>query len=156
MPTDYSKKFQSLRKHLRLSQAGIAEKLGVPRGRISMIEIGQQNPTLELLQSVINTFGVNADYFFNKDASKINISYKGHVENIDEEYKILEGEHVAEEQNEYGKEKPYDVRIIENAVASVVVNGEIKALKGKIRDLEELLRAKNEIIELYKSQTNPK
>ena len=71
MNRELSKKFgvrvRTLRNALGLSQEKLAEKAGVHRTYIGMIERGEKNITLSNIDKIANALGVPIDTFFKKD-----------------------------------------------------------------------------------------
>ncbi|MDB0601608.1 helix-turn-helix transcriptional regulator [Tenacibaculum maritimum] len=55
-------KIKELRKKLNLTQDDFAKKIGVSRGVIAQIEIGNNNPSKAVLTSVKDSFGVDIKY----------------------------------------------------------------------------------------------
>ena len=61
---EYHLKIKSLRNALKLSQRKFAEDAGLTRGTISQIELGNQKPTLEIIQAIAIYYNISFDYFF--------------------------------------------------------------------------------------------
>jgi transcriptional regulator with XRE-family HTH domain len=55
---------QRLRIAAGLSQAGLAERMGVDRAYISGLELGQRNPTIVTLWHIAKALGVKLRQFF--------------------------------------------------------------------------------------------
>jgi transcriptional regulator with XRE-family HTH domain len=53
-----------------LSQAGLAERMGVDRGYVSGLELGQRNPTVVTLWHVAEALGVRLIEFFQEDRTR--------------------------------------------------------------------------------------
>ncbi|HEU4322554.1 MAG TPA: helix-turn-helix transcriptional regulator [Roseiflexaceae bacterium] len=61
MPT-FGEKLRKLRKHQGLSQADLALLLGyTDRSQIAFLELGQRNPTVEVVLKLSDLFGVTTD-----------------------------------------------------------------------------------------------
>ena len=59
-------KIIQLRKKQHLSQERLAQKIGTTQSVISRIEAGQENLTIDNLQKIASTFGLNLDIKFIK------------------------------------------------------------------------------------------
>jgi transcriptional regulator with XRE-family HTH domain len=59
-----------LRMTAGLSQAALAERLGVDRAYVSGLELGQRNPTIVTLWHVAQALGVKLRLFFNEGRSR--------------------------------------------------------------------------------------
>jgi putative transcriptional regulator len=60
------KKLKKLRKSNDLTQKDVAELIGISRPMYNMIENGIRNPSLEVMQKIVDLFGDEAkDIFFN-------------------------------------------------------------------------------------------
>ncbi|SFL09509.1 helix-turn-helix transcriptional regulator [Halanaerobium salsuginis] len=60
------KKLKKLRKNNDLTQKDVAELIGISRPMYNMIENGIRNPSLEVMQKIVDLFGEEAkDIFFN-------------------------------------------------------------------------------------------
>ena len=55
---------QQLRVRAGLSQAGLAERMGVDRAYVSGLELGQRNPTIVTLWHISEALGVKLQSFF--------------------------------------------------------------------------------------------
>ena len=55
---------QQLRVRAGLSQAGLAERMGVDRAYVSGLELGQRNPTIVTLWHISEALGVRLQSFF--------------------------------------------------------------------------------------------
>ena len=55
---------QQLRVRAGLSQAGLAERMGVDRAYVSGLELGQRNPTVVTLWHISEALGVKLQSFF--------------------------------------------------------------------------------------------
>jgi len=58
---------QRLRIASGLSQAALAERMGVDRAYVSGLELGQRNPTIITLWHVANALGVKLRQFFEEE-----------------------------------------------------------------------------------------
>jgi transcriptional regulator with XRE-family HTH domain len=58
---------QRLRIAAGLSQAALAERMGVDRAYVSGLELGQRNPTIVTLWHVAKALGVKIRLFFDED-----------------------------------------------------------------------------------------
>jgi transcriptional regulator with XRE-family HTH domain len=61
-PSNYSIKFRKIRTQLSITQSEFAEKLGIQQANLSAIELGKRNPTLDMIDSLINKFNISPDY----------------------------------------------------------------------------------------------
>ncbi len=60
------KKLKKLRNDNDLTQKDVAELIGISRPMYNMIENGIRNPSLEVMQKIVDLFGEEAkDIFFN-------------------------------------------------------------------------------------------
>lgn len=66
--------FKDMLKYLRsrenLSQAELAEKLGVAKSTISMYEVGKREPDFETLEAIADLFNVDMNFLLGKDGSE--------------------------------------------------------------------------------------
>ncbi len=60
--SNIAERLKELRIEKRITQAEIAEQLGVKRQTIANIECGKNNPTIELIENLIKTLNVNANW----------------------------------------------------------------------------------------------
>ena len=58
---------QRLRIETGLSQAALAERMGVDRAYVSGLELGQRNPTIVSLWHVAEALGVKVQHFFQEE-----------------------------------------------------------------------------------------
>jgi transcriptional regulator with XRE-family HTH domain len=58
---------QRLRIAAGLSQAALAERMGVDRAYVSGLELGQRNPTIVTLWHIAEALGVKLQSFFNEE-----------------------------------------------------------------------------------------
>ncbi len=61
---------QRLRRAAGLSQAALAERMGVDRAYVSGLELGQRNPTIVTLWHVAKALGVKLRHFFEEEKSR--------------------------------------------------------------------------------------
>jgi transcriptional regulator with XRE-family HTH domain len=61
-------KIKSLRTQKDLSQAELAEKIGLSHGHITRIETGKFNPSTEVLKKIAELFDVSADFLLDDSA----------------------------------------------------------------------------------------
>lgn len=66
--------FRDMLKYLRvrenLSQAELADKLGVAKSTISMYEVGKREPDFETLEAIADLFNVDMNFLLGKDGSE--------------------------------------------------------------------------------------
>ena len=66
--------FKEMLKYLRvrdnLSQAELADKLGVAKSTISMYEVGKREPDFETLEAIADFFNVDINFLLGKDGSE--------------------------------------------------------------------------------------
>lgn len=66
--------FKDMLKYLRsrenLSQAELAEKLGVAKSTISMYEVGKREPDFETLEAIADLFNVDMNFLLGKEGSE--------------------------------------------------------------------------------------
>jgi transcriptional regulator with XRE-family HTH domain len=58
---------QRLRKSAGLTQAELAERMGVDRAYVSGLELGQRNPTIVTLWHIAKALGVKVRLFFGEE-----------------------------------------------------------------------------------------
>jgi transcriptional regulator with XRE-family HTH domain len=58
---------QRLRTEAGLSQAALAERMGIDRAYVSGLELGQRNPTILSLWHVAEALGVKVQHFFEEE-----------------------------------------------------------------------------------------
>ena len=64
-------RLRELRKENRLSQEKLGEILGVSKVSVSGYENGNRIPSLEILNKIIDFFGVSADYLLGKELNVV-------------------------------------------------------------------------------------
>lgn len=66
--------FKEMLKYLRLreklSQADLADRLGVAKSTISMYEVGKREPDFETLEAIADFFNVDMNFLLGKDGSE--------------------------------------------------------------------------------------
>lgn len=68
---------------MNLSQEKFAQTAGISRGTISQIELGNQKPTLEIIDSIAKYFNIPFEYFFSEmSPSQAIENNKGYTINI--------------------------------------------------------------------------
>jgi transcriptional regulator with XRE-family HTH domain len=67
----FGRRLVELRKGRQLTQAQLAEKIGISRGMIAYYESWAKNPTLEAVQKVADFFGVSPDTLITKKDSEL-------------------------------------------------------------------------------------
>jgi len=63
----FSAILKCLRKSKRLSQTELADMLNVSKSTISMYELGNREPSFDMLQQIATQFGVSIDYLLGKE-----------------------------------------------------------------------------------------
>jgi transcriptional regulator with XRE-family HTH domain len=63
-------RIKALRKNKGLSQAKLAEKIGMSQRMLSAIEVGDNKPTIDVLAKIATFYGVSADYLLFGSADK--------------------------------------------------------------------------------------
>lgn len=61
-----------LRKRNNMTQAGLAQKLGLSRSAVSMYESGQREPDFETLEAIADVFNVNMSVLIDKPRDEEN------------------------------------------------------------------------------------
>ena len=65
---DFQNIFKRLRNSCGLTQAEIAEKLGISRSTIGMYETGAREPDFDTLEKIADFFNVDIDYLLGRTA----------------------------------------------------------------------------------------
>lgn len=68
---NFGKKLKILRKDAGLTQADLAERLGVTKSVVSYYELHERNPSPEVLASLANIFHVSTDYLLGIEHKKM-------------------------------------------------------------------------------------
>lgn len=63
----FSETLSSLRRREKLTQAQLAERLGISKSAVSMYERGQREPELELLERMADCFHVSVNALLGRD-----------------------------------------------------------------------------------------
>lgn len=64
---DFRERLKGLRKARGISQAALAERLGMSKSTIGMYETGDISPSLEALNALADYFNVDIDYLLGKE-----------------------------------------------------------------------------------------
>jgi len=64
-------RLKELRKENRMSQAALGKLLGVTKVSISGYEHGTRIPSLEILNKILDVFGVSADYLMGRELNVV-------------------------------------------------------------------------------------
>lgn len=64
---DFRERLKELRKARGISQAALAERLGMSKSTIGMYETGDISPSLEALNALADYFNVDIDYLLGKE-----------------------------------------------------------------------------------------
>lgn len=64
---DFRERLKELRKVRGISQAALAERLGMSKSTIGMYETGDISPSLEVLNALADYFNVDIDYLLGKE-----------------------------------------------------------------------------------------
>ena len=70
-PMEFGDVLRSLRKKRGLSQAKLAEELGMSKGLIGLYETGDRKPSFEALEELADYFNVTLDYLTGKDDKSV-------------------------------------------------------------------------------------
>ena len=68
---DCSEKLRKLREARKLTQAQVADRVGVSKSRISAYETASKAPSIEVLIRLSRLYGVSVDYLVCVNASKV-------------------------------------------------------------------------------------
>lgn len=68
-------KIKQIRNDLKLTQDVFAEKLGIPRTSIANYEIGNNSPSSNFIQKLVDTFNVNANFLFADDVDMFLVNH---------------------------------------------------------------------------------
>lgn len=83
-----AQRVRRLRKHRRLTQTQLAEKLGVTPAYISQIETGIRQPSLSLLNHLGDILGVAVSYLLEQDDDYNNLELEERIHNLSESAKM--------------------------------------------------------------------
>lgn len=72
--------FKEIRVKYNKTQQELADSINVSRGTISQIEGGRANPTIEIIEKIINLYGVDANVFFNSKNIIVNNEKESTIE----------------------------------------------------------------------------
>lgn len=61
---NYGKIFRTIRENSKNTQEVFSKTIGVSRSTIAQIEVNKANPTIEILEKVIETYKINPSVFF--------------------------------------------------------------------------------------------
>ena len=64
---DFKERLKELRKKRGISQAALAERLGMSKSTIGAYEVGDISPSLEALNALADFFNVDIDYLLGKE-----------------------------------------------------------------------------------------
>ena len=68
----FSEKLRALRRQRGMTQADVAEQLGISKSAISMYEQGNREPELELLERIADLFGVSVNVMLGRRDPSLN------------------------------------------------------------------------------------
>ncbi len=68
---EFSQRLKQLRKEKHLTQAQVAERIGVTASMVSSYETDIRLPSYEVLVKIATLFGVTVDYMLCREAEKI-------------------------------------------------------------------------------------
>ena len=68
----FSETLSRLRKQAQLTQADLADRLGISKSAVSMYERGQREPELELLQAMADVFSVSVSALLGREEPEVN------------------------------------------------------------------------------------
>lgn len=140
-------KIKQIRENNNLNQSEFGEKLGVSQKIISNIESAKNEPSLELLRNVINTFQISPTWLILDN----NVSYTSIQNDID--FLFLETKKLAVEHKEEKKIIDYLEEYISSRKVLSKIISKLKTIKGKdfISKLKELWSGEGEriLIVLY-------
>ncbi|MGL5436313.1 MAG: helix-turn-helix domain-containing protein [Lachnospiraceae bacterium] len=71
----FKDRMKYLRTREKLSQAEIAQKLGVAKSTISMYEMGNREPDLKTLESIASLFHVDMNFLLGKEPEEVTAYY---------------------------------------------------------------------------------
>ena len=68
----FSEKLRALRRRQKMTQADLAEQLGISKSAVSMYERGNREPELELLERMADLFEVSVSALLGRDEPLLN------------------------------------------------------------------------------------
>ncbi|WP_101698537.1 helix-turn-helix domain-containing protein [Clostridium minihomine] len=129
MATDFSNTLKQLRKNKGLTQAELAQELGMSKSSISMYEIGAREPDFETLEAFADYFNVDMNYL--TGWSDDPYDYEGDPDGYLAEIPIAIMEHLLEAHNG-------DLKAVHKAYTAMVEDAKQDSLtqriKAKIKD----------------------
>lgn len=97
---EFSEQLKSLRIEAKLTQAEVAEKVGVSQPQYAWWEAGKRKPTSETLQKFADFFGVSMDYLAGKEnddeLANVELLFRMTSDGLTEEEKALFREELIE------------------------------------------------------------
>lgn len=97
---EFSEQLKSLRIEAKLTQAEVAEKVGVSQPQYARWEAGKRKPTSETLQKFADFFGVSMDYLAGKEnddeLANVELLFRMTSDGLTEEEKALFREELIE------------------------------------------------------------
>lgn len=97
---EFSERLKSLRIEAKLTQAEVAEKVGVSQPQYARWEAGKRKPTSETLQKFADFFGVSMDYLAGKEnddeLANVELLFRMTSDGLTEEEKALFREELIE------------------------------------------------------------
>lgn len=82
---------RQLRRKVGINQGELADKAGINRSYLSMIENGKSNPTLDVIENLARGLGVNPSVLMNAIAQTEEIEPKHFEYDADEEFELYPG-----------------------------------------------------------------
>ena len=70
--SEFSVRLKQLRRDSRMTQAELADKIGVSKSSVNMYERGEREPSFEALEAIADTFNVTMDYLMGRVEASIN------------------------------------------------------------------------------------
>lgn len=67
----FNERLKELRNRRSLSQADLADAIGVSKSAVSMYERGERNPDFETLEAIADFFNVDMNYLLGKESGSI-------------------------------------------------------------------------------------
>ncbi|WP_256013208.1 helix-turn-helix domain-containing protein [Desertivirga xinjiangensis] len=95
-PKTYGEKLQAFRKHKKLSQEEVADKVGKKHTTISKYERGAAEPPLDVIKAYNKVLGMNLEWYLNDDAEvgmddkQKRPSISTDISSLKADYKILQ------------------------------------------------------------------